>query len=165
MDDLEKKNLEYVKMAHAEWLEHFRGVREFSNQAIRMLYVLNGGALLALLALLGNMYGTLHPEGPVFFSKFVNAITPAFMPFVFGLLSAGMVSLFAYINFSALETSSPSSAALYNWLRGENHVVSNFLENLPVTTARIGVFFGLGSLAAFGFGCYKVYQAFKLLGA
>lgn len=74
---LEKTNLEYVKMAHAEWLEGFKGVRETSIEAIKAMYLLNGGALIALLALLGNMYGKTPAETSSPFFVFLAAILPA----------------------------------------------------------------------------------------
>lgn len=160
---LEKLSFEYVRMAHIEWLESFKGVREFSSQAIRMLYILNGGALIALLALIGNMFGKVGPDKVELFTVFLSAIIPSFIPFVIGLISAGLVSAMAYINFSALDESSPNAAQLYGWLQNEAHELTNFQRNLPVITARIGLSFGFLSLVAFGAGCVLVYRSFEFL--
>jgi hypothetical protein len=64
-DYVQNAQLEYVKMAHAEWLEGFKGVKDFSSNAIRMLYVSNGGAILALLALIGEYIRQNHARRSV----------------------------------------------------------------------------------------------------
>jgi hypothetical protein len=163
-DYLQNVQLEYVKMAHAEWLEGFKGVKDFSSNAIRMLYVLNGGALIALLALIGNIYSKIIPGDQLLhFEKFLKAILPAFLPFAVGLLLAGIVSALAYANYSSIEASFPNSSRLYLWLKGEEVKQTVLARQMPTITARVGFFIALLSLGAFGWGCWRVYQAFEIL--
>ena len=44
-----------------------------------MKYLLNGGAIIAILALIGNMYGKQTGDRAIF-TRFLHAIIPAFIP-------------------------------------------------------------------------------------
>ena len=45
-----------------------------------MKYLLNGGAIIAILALIGNMYGKQTGDRAIF-TRFLHAIIPAFIPY------------------------------------------------------------------------------------
>jgi hypothetical protein len=162
-DSPRELDIEYIKMAHAERLEASRGVREFSSYAIRMMYLLNGGAIIAILALIGNMYGKQTGDQSAIFTRFLHAIIPAFIPFITGLILAGVVSAFAYLNFSVLEVASFSSSDLLLWFRGQKLERHRFWRKAPQVTAIIGLVIGLFSLLAFAWGSCRVYQSFELL--
>jgi hypothetical protein len=97
------------------------------------------------------------------FEKFLNAIRPAFLPFAIGLFLAGLVSALAYVNYASIEVSFPNSSTLFRWLKGEPAKQTMLVRKMPMITARLGLFIGLLSLAAFGCGCWRVYQAFEIL--
>lgn len=174
-----QKNYEYVRMAHSEWLEIHKGVRESAISAVRTLFLLNGGALIALLALAGNMYRVGHSADFTSFDKYVNlffghhsrtpfqefvqATLPAFTAFGLGLLFAGIVALLSYLVFGALEGIAPRSSELLGFLRMQKIKPKREMHLLHRVAIWGCILFSVVSIAAFGSGCMLVRMGFNIL--
>lgn len=159
----EKINIEFIKIAHNEYIENFKGLKEFSTSGIRVLMLLNGGAIIAILALIGNMYGKIGVEAHNMLSKFINSMLPSFIYFGGGLFLAGIVAILAYINFSLLEATIPDCWKLLRWTKGEKLEDSKHMACSILVTARAGAILAAVSLLLFAIGSWQVYTAFQVL--
>jgi hypothetical protein len=158
-----KEKIDYTKFAHAEHIEAMKAIREFSLQGIRMIYILNGGAIIALMTFIGNTFSNNDEPNIIIKSLYMYYILSAFPFFAGGLLFGGILSIIAYINYSLLQQVYPSSGDLMGWLRGENIAFPKIANKWANLTAIIGLVVAILSLICFGLGCYYVYAAFKYL--
>jgi len=154
----DKARLEYLKMAHAEYLEALKATKEFSSSSVNMLFILNGGAIVALLAFLGNVYG--KPEGAIAL-RLAKEMVPAIPWLIGGVALAALTSGIAYINFSALHAVVPSATHLLEWARGEKFDQPPRLRYVPTASAYFGLLTASLSLGAFCWAAYLVFSGFR----
>jgi hypothetical protein len=130
------------------------------------MYLLNGGALVAILELLSNLMartGDLK-QGTSTYLEIAKAVPPSVFPFMLGLVLGGLAQLCAYLNSVGLEAARPSAAELHAWLLGTKAKPNRVANRVSRAAAWVGLFSGLGSLLLFGLGCFLVYQAFSKFG-
>ena len=161
---LQEINLEIAKFRHAEFLEFARFTKEFSSASIKFLMLLNGGALVTLIALVGNMYGKVPGSDAKLPGQFLSAILPAFFPFVVGLVSAACASFSGYINFQAATRSSVRASKLDQLVRGENVTPPSASNFVLQVTSWFGLVAAVISIGAFICGCFLVHKGFLILG-
>ncbi|MDR3494956.1 MAG: hypothetical protein P4L82_10155 [Ancalomicrobiaceae bacterium] len=162
-DREEKIIIEYAKFAHVETIEVFRAVKEFSSYAIRMMFLVNGGAIIALLALAGNIVGKANTDNYAYYSKYSHVIVCSLVFFLAGIVFAGFATLFAYLNFSFLQAVVPSSGDILSWLRGNEYKTNSVFQKWVRWSAWGGVITGLISLASFASGgIYMLSNVFNL---
>jgi magnesium-transporting ATPase (P-type) len=153
-----KIRIEYAKFAHAEWLEGFKGVKEIASYALCMMFLVNGGALIAIGAFLGNVLGKMPPDQIAPFGKYFYSFVDSMGCFVVGIIFAGLCTLSVYINFSFLGAAVPSSGEILDWLRGKDYSTKELFRNGVKYAALAGVILGLFSLLSFAFGCYLIFM-------
>ena len=122
-------------MTENYWIETYRSMISISMEAIKFLALINGGASVALLAFLGNIYASGRP---------VPDMRCAMVLYAFGLFACGLSFATAYftqlslLNEIGKETRQTHAVGLYS-------TVALFLLSL--------ILFAVGSVtAAFNFG-------------
>lgn len=158
-DDLEQlgisTELDFVKqevqVRHEDWLkarqhqrdwviENTRQTVQLGLSAIRTTVLINGGALVALLAFLGNVWAKSGP---------VAAFSVSFRWFAIGLLVATLTLAFSYVAQFCYGISDDSGTAIPKWLRvGKGFHIGAL------------VFF-VAALATFAAGCFASFSALK----
>jgi hypothetical protein len=87
--DLKQWEMDYQH--RLDWqVESFKAVVSFSTTTIRLLVLINGGAVIAMLALLGNLWGK-DAEGQKAAAKIAGALDDPLLAFVVGL-GAGVIT-------------------------------------------------------------------------
>lgn len=128
--------LEAAKLEHASNLEVWKAVLESGQTALRSLILINGGAVVALLAFLGNQLTKTPPTGRGFPTQGI-ALAMAF--FVGGVLFAGAATGARYLNLLSLHSRRTKPAIVYH---------------------RLAILLGSASLVAFLVGGVASYLAF-----
>lgn len=122
---------------HQELHEHFTNsnnyITESSNQAIRSLFLINGGAVVALLALLAASIETQH--------EIALIVVKALQYFAKGVFAAAMTSVAAYLTNYCYGSSVYAQKRILNWPYVEE-------TSSGKNWRRVGVFFHLVSLAS-----------------
>lgn len=126
-----------VKEEH--WLETYRSLITLSLEGFRYLALINGGAVVALLAYLGDAGGRLAPR-----------LGCAFLGFLAGLALCGLGLFAGYVT--------------QLWLLSEGGSVREFYKShrLPLY---LGMVLYLASIAAFSVGSWSAVSAFEVADA
>ena len=127
-------HIEENRNYHASQLEMFRSVITSGQNAIRSSFLLNGGASVALLALIGHL-AQFKPDK-------VAAFSGVLLPFVLGVLAMTITSGFTYLSQWLYDAESPK---LQKW---------GFGFNLA------SIVLGISSYGLFMWGMYRAYFAF-----
>ncbi|SEG38383.1 hypothetical protein SAMN04488045_2570 [Thalassococcus halodurans] len=106
-----KVEKDYVRMFHDMQIAHFRDQSrdavESANFAIRNLFLLNGGAIVALLAFVSSLFAELSTNG------ILNEVIFAIKFFAYGLIASCLTSFCSYLtNFSHASASSSTTLSL-----------------------------------------------------
>lgn len=92
------KSWEIWEQHRADWhLESFKAVVQFASTAIKTLLLVNGGAVIAMLALLGNLW-TKESNGQVVAQRVAGLLQVPMSLFVAGLVAAAMTAAGAYLS-------------------------------------------------------------------
>lgn len=154
----------FSQLAHAERLIVLDGIKQYGLTTIRLLSILNGGAIIALLGLIGSMFS--RGEGSVQVGvSLASSALPAFYFFAGGLVLTASTAGIGYISFNASAVGHISPGHLLTFMRGEVPEELQDYDRLAVGTTWAAILFGVLALAAFVLGCWHVAQAFKVLGA
>ena len=158
----QKEALKNAEMLHAEWIEFHKAVREFSMQGIKMLFTINAGAIVALLALEGHFYDKNPAASGL--SNYISVLDASAIYFVVGILFTLLTSGFAYLNFRTFVETLPSGNIIFLWLRGQKFPeVTKFKRRTIQFTAYAGPVCGIISLLFFFAGVYKIYRGLHSL--
>jgi hypothetical protein len=84
--------------------------KDYGQIFVRTIFLLNGGAILALLTFIGSMYGKSDLNVLVAISL-GKKLVPAFYCFAGGLVSAALVAAIAYFNWMIVTESYPGAGA------------------------------------------------------
>lgn len=151
----------FVEQAHAERMFVLSGIKEYGLSTIRQLTLLNGGALVALIAFLASLYGK-DPSNLALAKNLTAGLIEPLLCFGIGLSAATLTAAVGYLHFYAAESAHPQPADLSSWMTG---------TELPSNPARIRwgipgsawlvIFLAVASLGAFGFGIHLVVKAFR----
>lgn len=132
-------SIEIMKLNHAAELEAFRSVITVGANASRAFMVINGGAAIALLAFLGNIWNkSSTPEA-------TSAIACSLLIFCLGVLASGVCSGFTYL--AQFSTASSGLNSKKGWFYS------------AVCFNVIAVIAGATSLGLFGYGAYATYTS------
>lgn len=130
-------NLEVLKLNHATSLEVFRSVITVGANAAKSFMIINGGAAIALLAFLGNIWN--KETTPTASASVANSL----LIFCLGILCSGVCSGFTYLSQFCYANSELSTKRPW-------HLAGHFNNTIAVLS-------GLASLILFGIGAYVTY--------
>jgi hypothetical protein len=142
----EQSTINIRKWEHdLEWLQSsFRALIDFSVVAIRSLILINGGAVVAILAFLSNVWKADGQAGGLSIAK---AITGPLAYFIGGLVAAIATSMFAYL-----------AQMLFTERRKEKE--GQMQSPLGSTCRVIAMVLAIASLVAFACGSWRAVQVF-----
>lgn len=86
--------IEYAKLVNAANLQHMQFLKDYGSQVLRALMILNGGAVIAILAMIGSLVSKtgavlLHP----------GSVVPALTAYVLGVICTVIGMAMGYFNF------------------------------------------------------------------
>jgi hypothetical protein len=138
--------------------------RDFGLAGLRLLFLLNGGAIIGLLAFLGSLLGKDQLKTEVAIT-FARALRPSFLCFVAGLASTALVALFAYLNWGFIAGIYHNPAQAHAWLQNKGaETTIAWNSRLIGSTAFLSVGAAIVALVLFLAGCLYVARAFHVLG-
>jgi hypothetical protein len=144
----------------SRWKAYEAG-REFSTTALKLLVILNAGAILALLTFVGTLYGRdkLDPKSIALFTR---ALQPTFYLFMAGIAGSLLAAVAGYLNWGRYAESFLNPAELYEWMHGKQ--IKRDHDPWIRRTMLFGVSAALASLTCFLVGACWALRAFKHLG-
>ncbi len=131
--------LEIMKIENNFQIESFKAAINIGANACRTFLIMNGGAAIALLAFLGNIWNKSSSI------EAASAVAAALFLFCGGVVLAGLCSGLSYISQSLFAASVLGTHKGYLW---GGHII-NTLACLA----------GAGSVAIFAYGSYSAYQS------
>jgi hypothetical protein len=162
--DLHKLAIDkYVSLASEERTRALSYSKEYGQIVVKTVFLLNGGAIIALLTFISSMYGKSDLNILVAISL-GKKLVPAFYLFAIGLVSAALVAAIGFFNWGWAALSHPDPAEVYNFV---HHTP---IEDRPEIHVKVGrsyqaaVGFAVVSLSCFIIGAFLVTSAFTVLG-
>jgi hypothetical protein len=151
---------EYARQVHDYTLQYEKHLKEWGQTALRTIFLLNGGAIIALLTFIGGTIGKSTGTTSVFPALFV----PAFHKYVFGLGCTALSMVCAYINYSYHQTTASPGDLVSFMVRPQEKWPGN-----STTWNRFGMrgswmlalVCGTGALGFFMWGCFEVAGVFE----
>lgn len=131
--------LEILKIENNFQVESFKAAINIGANACRTFLIMNGGAAIALLAFLGNIWNKSSS------TEAASAVAAALFLFCGGVVLAGLCSGLAYIAQCLFSSSVLGTKKVYLWL---GHIINTF-----------ACFAGAGSIAIFAYGSYSAYES------
>jgi hypothetical protein len=155
----------YAEQSHSERIKNLEGIITYGTNTVRLLLLLNGGAILSLLTFIGSLFSKGDERNILVASSFTHSLVPAFCCFVCGLILAATTSGVAYLNFLHGSELWNGPSQNFKFIHGEK-VPENppISQKLTFLTAWIAIISATCSLASFGFGSYFVAHGFFILG-
>ncbi len=154
---------EYARQVSAAVLQYDAHLKEYGQLALRSVFLLNGGAILALLTLIGSSIGKSVGTTPILPSAFVSA----FLFFAAGLLSCVGSMTFAYLNYTGHRSVGAGPGDLANnMIAQQPKWPGNYQSGklrLISWSWKIALVLGISSLALFCGGCLEVAAVFSKL--
>lgn len=145
---------------------------EYGKIFVRFAFLLNGGAMIALLAFIGALYGRADIANVAI--SFSAKMPWAFGVYAAGLLMAAMSAAAGYINFQYVYSTHFDEGHLLRFLQAGNSFAGlnqdeelakfDSMDRKASFTAKLGILFGALSLAAFIGATLIVARAFGVLG-
>lgn len=158
-------NKTFVDQIHAERMQAVESVRSFGTLSIKTLFLLNGGAILALLTFTASLFSRNDQTLILLGVSLAKKLITAFYFFGGGLTCAAVLAGIAYVNYSALYSTMEGPVSLLNFLNAKERPPVNKVHQLiTVLTARIAVVIACLGLALFLIGAGVVVSAFSTLG-
>lgn len=148
------------KAEHAERVQATEYLKDFARDTIRILFLLNGGAAAALLALIGSLFA--KGDGSIA-ALAISVLSPAFVWFAGGLVATAVMSGLGYANFAASEHLGLSPAQVFDLVAASKIPMDPLiprLERLRSATAWVGAIVGAVAATCFAVGCITVAGAF-----
>ncbi len=148
---------EYARMALAHQLQSQQFMKDYGQMAIRSLFLLNGGALVSLITLMGSIssYTFKFPKELV-----PTSLMAGFPWFLFGLFFAVVMMFMAYLNYGEIARSKSNLGALANAIIKLKDVWPHNSTDgggfRILWTYRGAIVAGLASLLCFFAGCLKI---------
>lgn len=140
-------------------------VKAYGTLTIRTLFLLNGGAILALLTFTASFFSRNDQTLILIGISLAKQFTIAFYFFGAGLASAAIISGIAYVNYSALFRTYDTPHGLFLMINAKDRAppkdvhrsMTVWTTNIAITTACFGLCF-------FILGAWWVVSAFSVLG-
>jgi hypothetical protein len=136
-------------------------VKEYGTTSIRLVFALNGAAIIALLTLIGSLHSKDSNIVSGYARELTTSLLPAFFLYGIGVFSAAFTAGIGYLNWSFVAESYWQPADLYKFFRGETidpprRWVTVFIE----TTRVLAVLLFFVGLIAFGWASWLTLEAF-----
>lgn len=136
-------------------------VKEYGTISIRLVFALNGAAIIALLTLIGS----LHSKDSNIVSGYARELTVSLMPSFFlygvGVFSAALTAGIGYLNWSVVAESYWQPADLYKFFRGGEVTPPRLWVKWFIETTRIlAVLLFFAGLFSFGWASWLTLEAF-----
>lgn len=173
-DDWRESKKIYAEQTHAVRIFALGSAVEHGKIFIRFMFLLNGGAMIALLALIGTIFGKSEGSTLSVVINFAQQIKLAFYFFIGGLIFASATAATAYINWSFVfrtyfnEGQTTAAMGSNNFFGGQDKAQAikdfDFFDRWSDRTIWIAVCFGTFSLIAFFIGSIYVASSFSILG-
>ncbi|AMJ60958.1 hypothetical protein [Bosea sp. PAMC 26642] len=147
--------------SHDERKIAMAAVNAYGIEAIKATFLLNGGAIIALLALLSALYAkdSAYVAGAA--RLLTKSLIPAFKFFIGGVVSAAMIAGIGYLNWSILAQAYWQPADWHNFVeRAEWATIPRWYNPLIETTRAIAIVCFFLSLFCFCRGAWIVAKAF-----
>lgn len=174
LDDWRDSKKIYAEQTHAVRLFALGASVDHGKIFIRFMFLLNGGAIVALLTLIGAMFGKSDGSTLIVVIQFAYQIKYAFYFFIGGLVFTSATAAAAYINWSLVfrtyfnEGQTTAAIGSNDFFGGQdkNQVLKQFdqFDRWSDRSIWIAIGFGALSLLAFAIGSYLVASAFSVLG-
>lgn len=137
-------------------------VNAYGIEAIKATFLLNGGAIIALLALLG---GLLSKES-LAVSGIARAMTKALMPgfqfYIAGVVAASLTAGIGYLNWTLVAQQRFQPGHWQDWLANGTWYSSPRAYGLIIETTRVvAILLFFGSLFCFARGSWIIARAFQ----
>lgn len=151
---------EYARQVLEYSLQYERHLKDYGQMALRSLFLLNGGAMVALLAFLGSSVGKSVGATQISPSQFVWP----FSYFAGALVAVTLSMTFAYFNYVGHHGVRADPGALANnMIAMQDKWPGNFTDGyirLTNWSFRCAFFFGVVALGLFITGCILVAKVF-----
>lgn len=154
---------EYARQILEYALQHDRHLKDYGQMALRSVFLLNGGAIIALLTFIGSVTGkqvsgiTIKPASFVF----------AFSCFAAGLICAVLSMTFSYLNYMGHKHTIADPGSLANNMIAQQGA---WPSRLTVGTSRfvnwtwkLALLVGIAAIILFALGCIQVGLVFQSL--
>lgn len=163
----------FAQHHHAMRLGALNVAADHGKAFIRNAVLLNGGAIVALLTLLGGLYSKTDAIPRAFLHAFTAKLQLGMHFFLAGLICGAALAGIAYLQWFAFKEThfnegQTSNGVSHNNLFGPedpNKVIRAFArwDATSIGLAALSMLFGMASLACFGAGALKVAKAFAFL--
>ena len=154
---------EYARQILEYALQHDRHLKDYGQMALRSVFLLNGGAIIALLTFSGSVTGKQVSDITIKPASFVVA----FSCFAVGLVCAVLAMTFAYLNYMGHKHTTADPGALANNMIAQK---DTWPSNLSVGNSRFvnwtwrcALIVGIAAIVFFGLGCFQVGLVFHSL--
>lgn len=156
----------YAEQVHDQRMSALNNVREYGTLTIRSLYILHGGALVALLSFAASLYGKSDEKNILIAISVAHGLRPAFYCFAAGLTLAGAISAIAYLNWLSVHETYQSPSHIYSLIaKGSSDHSSGWHDRFVRVTLYLAIVLAVLSLASFIGGAFFVAEALHVMGA
>lgn len=152
----------FVEQTGSERQKAIDATKDYGLATVRLLFLLNGGAILSLIAFSGSLIG--KAETAIIGVKFARDIVLAFHLFTGGLISAAIISGIGYLNYAVLANSYYDPGEVYRWLHSEELVIPEWRHRFTKWSQIAAVIIAVVGLACFILGSAIVALGFAGLG-
>ncbi|GEP07936.1 hypothetical protein MOX02_59740 [Methylobacterium oxalidis] len=140
-------------------------IKAYGVLSIKTLFLLNGGAILALLTFTASFFSRSDHTMALVGISLAKQFVTAFYFFGAGLASAAIISGIAYVNYSALYHTYDTPGGLFLLINAKDREPTNDVHHrITVVTAWIAIGVACLGLACFLLGAWWVVSAFSVLG-
>ncbi len=159
-------NKVYAEHVLAYRLNAIGNVREYGTLSIRTLFLLNGGAILALLSFVANLVSKSDERQVLIGISIAHNLRPAFYFFTSGVVLAGILAGIAYLNWGAVFRSWESPSHLFDLIdTGQSEALDQKESVFADRTVYLAIGVAFICLICFAAGAYFVAEAMHVLGA
>ena len=156
----------YSGQIHDQRMSSLKSVNDYGTLALRSVFILNGGAILALLTFLGAFFSKNDQNTILIGINIAHQLRLAFYMFVSGVAISALAAGVAYLNWSYMHEHYQSPSQLYSiMISGKAEETSPGVFKVVKATAIISIGLGIISLILFIAGAFRVADAFQVIGA
>lgn len=154
----------FAEKSLAERAIAIEATKEYGAATIKSLILLNGGAIIALLALLSALYSKDAGAALIAAKVLTVRLSKALAWFAGGLGLAAITSAVGYLNWFNVAATYGTPSDVADWMRGEKAIATErWRERAINATIGLACLSALTSLACFGWGAWTVFRAFRRL--
>ncbi|MGU3421359.1 hypothetical protein [Methylobacterium sp. D54C] len=155
----------YADQSYGYSLNAYENVKQYGLQSVKHLTLLNGGAIIALLSLVGALISKSDQKSIMVAISFLHSLAPALFCFAGGLVASGLLAALIWRNWLAIANTYQSPKHLSDLIsKGECDVLPDTARKVATITHFLIYLFGWSSLVLFLLGAWIVCRAFEVLG-